>query len=204
MIRRACARSALSRAAPMLVSAPACSTVARWKSHNGSYLGPSLEVFYDGGCPLCRREIDLCMKWDEDRNSVKFTDISTDEFDAKKETGLPLCLLEDRIHARDLTLSESATKDDPDRGIISGMVVFRRMYYHMGWDSRYNPPSPKIAPRFLGAVFAVTGIPGIRCLSDCAYNGWATFRLWNRDRKAKNDKKNGKTPSKCASGKCSL
>jgi predicted DCC family thiol-disulfide oxidoreductase YuxK len=205
MLRRACIGAPIGRqTAGAFASTVTTAAGLRFKSTKkapGSYLGPSLEVFYDGGCPLCRREIDQCLKWDEERNSVLFTDISDPAFDAKKETKLPLCVLEDRIHARDLMKA--------DREMIDGMEVFRRMYFHMGWDSRYSPPTPKVAPRILGGFFALTGLPVVRCITDQLYNLWACFRLWNRDRKIKNDSsktgsKSSTGTNKCATGRCGL
>ena len=39
------------------------------------------EVFYDGGCPLCVREIGMLRRWDR-RKKIRFTDIDAKDFDA--------------------------------------------------------------------------------------------------------------------------
>src|SRR5262249_38401537 len=38
-----------------------------------------VEAFYDGDCPLCRREMNLLKRWDR-RERIRFTDISDPGF----------------------------------------------------------------------------------------------------------------------------
>ena len=47
-----------------------------------------IEVFFDGECPLCRREIKMLRRLDR-HERIGFIDIATDQFDAS-ETGLLL------------------------------------------------------------------------------------------------------------------
>lgn len=57
-----------------------------------------LEVFYDGACPLCYREISHYMKKNK-QNKIKFTDISLQSFDAKAH-GLDPKEVQHVMHAR--------------------------------------------------------------------------------------------------------
>ena len=58
----------------------------------------SLEVFYDGECPLCRREINWLRKKDP-MNRICFTDLAGERFDASS-VGKSYAELMDRIHGR--------------------------------------------------------------------------------------------------------
>lgn len=78
-----------------------------------------LEVFFDGACPLCRREIEWLRRLDR-RGRVRFTDISDPHFDTSS-LGRTHSELMERIHAR-----------VPDGGWITGVEVFRRLYTAVG------------------------------------------------------------------------
>ncbi|MGB0640297.1 MAG: thiol-disulfide oxidoreductase DCC family protein [Myxococcota bacterium] len=108
------------------------------------------EVFYDGDCPLCMREINMLQRLDRKKNNLRFTDISPADFDAKAVTGLEYSTLMDEIHGR-----------LPDGTIVTGVEVFRQLYGAVG----------------LGWLTAPTRWPGIRQLSDAAYQAFAKNRL---------------------------
>ena len=57
-----------------------------------------VEVFYDGACPLCMREIRMLQGRDQ-RGRIRFTDIAAEGFDAGA-VGLPWEALMSRIHGR--------------------------------------------------------------------------------------------------------
>ena len=71
-----------------------------------------VEVFYDGACPLCMREIRMLRRRDR-RARIRFTDISV---------GLSWETLMNRIHGR-----------LPDGTVIEGVEVFRRLYTAAGF-----------------------------------------------------------------------
>lgn len=113
-----------------------------------SALSFAVEVFFDGACPLCVREIDMLRRLDR-KQKIRFTDIAAPDFDADA-VGLSYRALMDRIHGR-----------LPSGEIIEGVEVFRRLYAAVGF----------------GPLVAATRLWGIRHLLDKAYAMFAANRL---------------------------
>jgi len=109
---------------------------------------PAVEVFFDGDCPLCTKEIALVRRLDR-RARVRFTDIAATGFDAQA-IGRTQEDLMARIQGR-----------LPDGSFIEGVEVFRRMYAATG----------------LGVLVALTRIPGISHALDAGYRWFAKNRL---------------------------
>lgn len=107
-----------------------------------------VEVFYDGACPLCMREIAMLRRRDK-QGRIRFTDIAAPGFDPTI-TGLSWEALMGRIHGR-----------LPDGTIIEGVEVFRRLYAAVGF--------PRLA--------AVSRAPGISQALGLAYRVFAKNRL---------------------------
>ncbi|MEO6599626.1 MAG: DUF393 domain-containing protein [Polyangiaceae bacterium] len=107
-----------------------------------------VEVFYDGECPLCTREIEMLRRKD-DAHRIRFTDIAARGFDAEA-IGLPWSTLMERIHGR-----------LPDGTLIEGVEVFRRLYAAVGF----------------GPLVAATRLPGVSQLLDLSYRVFAKNRL---------------------------
>ena len=107
-----------------------------------------VEVFHDGDCPLCMREIRTLRRLDR-RARVRFTDIADPGFDAGG-VGVPWALLMKRIHGR-----------LPDGTVIEGVEVFRRLYAAVGFSR----------------LVAVSRLPGISHLLEAAYRLFARNRL---------------------------
>jgi predicted DCC family thiol-disulfide oxidoreductase YuxK len=87
-----------------------------------------IEVYFDGACPLCVKEMNLLRSWDADRK-IRFTDIAAAEFDPP-QIGRTFDELMARMHGR-----------LPDGAWIEGVEVFRRLYSAVGfrrlaWFSR--------------------------------------------------------------------
>ena len=80
-----------------------------------------VEVFYDGDCPLCVREIRMLEWLDRRRGKIRFTDIAAPSFEPSS-TGLTFAELMDRIHGR---LADGTP--------IEGVEVFRRLYAAVGF-----------------------------------------------------------------------
>jgi predicted DCC family thiol-disulfide oxidoreductase YuxK len=106
-----------------------------------------IEVFYDGACPLCAREVRMLQGLDRDRR-IRFIDIAADRFDSQ-EVGVPWAALAARMHAR-----------LPDGRLIDGVEVFRRMYAAVGF----------------ARLVALTRWPGVAQLLEIAYRLFARFR----------------------------
>lgn len=110
----------------------------------------TFEVFYDGDCPLCVREISALRALDR-RGRVRFTDIADPRFDPARE-GLPAWeTLMDRIHGRVL---ETGT-------IVEGVEVFRALYEAVG----------------LGPLVRWTRLGPVDHLLERAYAAFASRRL---------------------------
>lgn len=108
----------------------------------------SVEVFFDGGCPLCQREIGLLRRWDR-KQKIRFTDISAPDFDAAA-VGKTHAELMDQIYGR-----------LPDGQFIRGVEVFRRLYSAVGF----------------GPLVLLTRLPIISQLLDAGYYVFAKNRL---------------------------
>jgi len=107
-----------------------------------------IEVFYDGECPLCVREIRM-LRGRDHRQRIRFVDIATNGFDASS-VGVTWEALMGRIHGR-----------LPDGTRVEGVEVFRRLYAAVGF-----------AP-----LVALTRLPGISQILDLAYHAFAKNRL---------------------------
>ena len=113
-----------------------------------------LEVFYDGDCPLCVREMRFFTRLDAKRGRIHFVDIAGPDFD-ESSLGIDWATFMQRIHAR-----------LPDGSWVTGVEVFRRLYRAVGF-----------AP-----LVWLTTLPGVRGLLDLAYETFARnrFRLTGR------------------------
>jgi hypothetical protein len=107
-----------------------------------------LEVYYDGECPLCAREIRLLRRLDR-RERIRFVDIAAPGFDPGA-AGVSREVLMARIHAR-----------LPDGTLIEGVEVFRRLYAAVGFER----------------LVALTRLPGVARLLDLGYRWFAARRL---------------------------
>ena len=107
-----------------------------------------VEVFFDGDCPLCLREIKL-LRWMDRRSQIRFTDIAQPDF-APSDYHKSFKDFMDEIHGR-----------LPDGTWIVGVEVFRRLYAAVGF----------------GALMALTRLPVISHGLDLAYRLFAKQRL---------------------------
>ncbi|MBX3442077.1 MAG: DUF393 domain-containing protein [Planctomyces sp.] len=131
--------------APPLTSSPDRATAA---AKSPLPPGIELEVFFDGDCPLCRREIAMLRRRDR-RGVIRFTNLAAAEFDPA-----PLGLTHDELMAE-------IRGRLPDGTILTGMEVFRRLYAAAGF----------------GFLARLTRLPIVRPLFDAAYRIFARNRL---------------------------
>ena len=107
-----------------------------------------IEVFYDGGCPLCRREMGLLKRWDR-RLQIRFSDISDIAFDPRA-IGKTHEELMARMHGR---LADGAW--------LQGIEVFRQLYEAVGF----------------GPIVFLSRLPVVSQLLDFGYSIFARHRL---------------------------
>ena len=113
-------------------------------------VGPyEVEVFYDGDCPLCVREIGL-IRWMDRRGQIRFTDIAEGRFDAT---------VYGKSH--DELMAEIHGRDSAGRWLV-GVEVFRRLYGAVGF----------------GPLAAASRLPGVSHVLDAGYAFFAKRRLW--------------------------
>jgi predicted DCC family thiol-disulfide oxidoreductase YuxK len=107
-----------------------------------------VEVYYDGQCPLCLREMRMLRRLDK-RGRIHFVDITDPGFDPAA-VGIAWDALMSRIHAR-----------LPDGTVVEGVEVFRRLYAAVGFTR----------------LAAVTRWPGLAQLLELGYRWFAKNRL---------------------------
>ncbi len=105
------------------------------------------QVFFDGDCPLCQREINWLRKKDRNKQ-IDFIDIAADSFDEITH-GKPYDTLMAQIHGR-----------DQDGNWITGVEVFRRLYQAAGY----------------GGLVKLTRLPVIKQGLDIVYRVFAKYR----------------------------
>ena len=108
-----------------------------------------LTVYFDGECPICRREIDLMKKFNR-KDDLQFIDFSNSSFQSTDQD-LNKCDLARVIHAR-----------WSDGTVITGVAVFREMWEAIG----------------LGFLARFSRLSPINALFMKAYAWFAKNRLW--------------------------
>jgi predicted DCC family thiol-disulfide oxidoreductase YuxK len=107
-----------------------------------------LTLFYDGGCPVCSREMRFLKKKDS-KNLISFIDISSSDFNPSEYNKDQDTFMK-QIHAR-----------LPDGTLITGMEVFRQAYQRVGH----------------GWILFPTKFPVIKQLADICYALFAKNRM---------------------------
>lgn len=110
--------------------------------------GWTVQVFFDGECPLCAKEIAM-IRWLDRRDRIWLVDIASTDFQAS-DWGMTQQALMDEIHGR-----------LPGGEPIKGVEVFRRIYAAVG----------------LKPLVWISRIPGISHGLDWGYKLFAKNRL---------------------------
>ena len=109
-----------------------------------------LTLLYDGGCPLCLREVRFLRRRDAGRHRLAFVDIDAADYRPEHHGGIEYRQAMGRIHAI-----------DGEGEILRDVDVFRRAYDLIG----------------LGWLYAPTRWPLLRPIADAVYGLWAASRL---------------------------
>jgi len=116
--------------------------------------GPALTLLYDGGCPLCVREVDFLQQRDRRLHAANprlaFVDIDAPGYEPQLHRGISYREAMGRIHAI-----------EADGTVLRDVEVFRAAYRLIG----------------LGWIYAPSAWPGLRQLADGLYGLWARWRL---------------------------
>ena len=97
-----------------------------------------VEVFYDGDCPLCLKEIQMIQWMDRKKNRIRFTDIAAEDFDAARLMGVR----SDRIIRGAFALS----------GVLAGVAA---VFWLM--RSGQAGPTAGLTPMLKGVLAALIG-----------------------------------------------
>ena len=108
-----------------------------------------LTIFFDGGCPLCKREVDF-LKSRNHRGCLNFIDINSSDFSLDIQYGFTYKQAMERIHAL-----------KSDGSVIKDINVFQEAYSLIG----------------LGLIYAPTKLPILDKIIEFIYGVWAKFRL---------------------------
>lgn len=115
---------------------------------------PALTLLYDGGCPLCLREITFLRRRDQRLHGpdgrLAFVDINASGYDPAAHAGISYRAAMGRIHA---VLADGT--------VLQDVAVFRESYRLIG----------------LGWLYAPSAWPVLRQLADALYGLWARWRL---------------------------
>lgn len=117
-----------------------------------------VEVFYDGECPLCLREIRM-LRWMDRKRRILFTDISREGF-SPEAYGKDMDELMGEIHAR-----------LPDGTWITGVEVFRRLYSAVGFKTLASLTRLPLASGFLDFGYNVFAKNRLRLTGRCSASG---------------------------------
>ncbi|WP_269615841.1 thiol-disulfide oxidoreductase DCC family protein [Prochlorococcus marinus] len=108
-----------------------------------------LTIFFDGGCPLCKREVDFLQSRNQ-KGYISFIDINTSDFYLDLRYGITYKQAMERIHAL-----------KSDGSVIKDIKVFQEAYTLIG----------------LGWIYAPTKFPIFDKFIEFIYGIWAKYRL---------------------------
>jgi len=110
----------------------------------------TFRLLYDGGCPLCVREVDFLRERDGGAGKLSLVDVAADDYDPKENAGIEYETAMATIHGV-----------DAEGRVYTGVEVFRKAYEAVG----------------IGYVYALTKIPAVLNAANAVYDVWAKYRL---------------------------
>ena len=108
-----------------------------------------LTIFFDGGCPLCKREVDFLQSRNQ-KGYLSFIDINTSDFYLDLKYGITYKQAMERIHAL-----------KSDGSVIKDIKVFQEAYTLIGLGWIYTPTKFPIFDKFIEFIYGI----------------WAKYRL---------------------------
>ena len=108
-----------------------------------------LTIFFDGGCPLCKREFDFLQSRNE-KGYLSFIDINSSDFSLDLKYGITYRQAMEKIHAL-----------KSDGSVIKDIKVFQEAYSLIG----------------LVWIYAPTKLPILDKCIEFIYGLWAKYRL---------------------------
>ena len=108
-----------------------------------------LTIFFDGGCPLCKREVDFLQSKNQ-KGYLSFIDINSSDFSLDFKYGISYKQAMERIHAF-----------KSDGSVIKDIKVFQEAYSLIG----------------MGWIYAPTKLPILDKFIEFIYGLWAKYRL---------------------------
>ena len=108
-----------------------------------------LTIFFDGGCPLCKREVDFLQSKNQ-KGYLSFIDINSSDFSFDFKYGISYKQAMERIHAF-----------KSDGSVIKDIKVFQEAYSLIG----------------LGWIYTPTKLPILDKCIEFIYGLWAKYRL---------------------------
>lgn len=124
-------------------------------THDKPYV---IEMFYDGGCPLCVRETNLWRRWDQ-QHQIRFTNIDAPDFQAI-DYGKTQDEFMAQMHGRLV-----------DGTWVRGVEVFRRLYSIIGWKMLVAVSRWPIISQLLDLGYAVYAKNRLRLTGRCTADG---------------------------------
>ncbi|PRQ16010.1 hypothetical protein RchiOBHm_Chr7g0179601 [Rosa chinensis] len=109
-----------------------------------------IKMLYDGDCPLCMREVNMLRERNKSYGTIKFVDISSEDYSPGDNMGLDYKTVMGNIHA---ILSDGT--------VVTDVEAFRKLYEQVG----------------LGWVYAITKYEPIGTIAGAVYGVWAKYRL---------------------------
>ncbi|MEO0543806.1 MAG: DUF393 domain-containing protein [Pseudomonadota bacterium] len=119
-----------------------------------------LQVFYDGGCPICRLEVDIYDRHDK-ANNIQWVDIEA--------------------------LSDAELPSDKSRSDLLGRFHVREnknLSWHIGVDAFARIWRALPVWRRFAFIFSV---PGIRQLAEIGYRLFLKWQRWHRNKRIRNE-----------------